>query len=149
MIWTEWHDAYLEVRISVVHRSNGVRSTDSFGGLRTMLRRDPMENRLATIRKRAVLRLSGIALTALLSLLQTSAHALDPALAIGQLHHTQWRSEDAAPSNIVAIAQSADGFLWLGTGAGLYRFDGIRFERIKAFAGKALHSGSISALHAT
>ena len=108
-----------------------------------------MQNRLATIRKRAALRLSGIALTALLSLLQASAHALDPALAVGQLHHTQWRSEDAAPSNIVAIAQSADGFLWLGTGAGLYRFDGIRFERIKAFAGKALHSGSISALHAT
>lgn len=95
------------------------------------------------------MRLSGIALTALLSLLQVSAHALDPALAIDQLHHTQWRSEDAAPSNIVAITQSADGFLWLGTGAGLYRFDGIRFERIKAFAGKALHSGSISALHAT
>lgn len=97
----------------------------------------------------AELRFFGIALTALLSLLQVCAHALDSALAIDQLHHTQWRSEDGAPSNIVAITQSADGFLWLGTGAGLYRFDGMRFERVRAFAGKALHSGSISALHAT
>lgn len=40
-----------------------------------------------------------------------------------------WQSEDGLPHNIVqAIAQSADGFLWVGTREGLARFDGVRFE---------------------
>ena len=39
--------------------------------------------------------------------------------------------EDGLPHNIVqAIAQTSDGYLWLGTREGLARFDGFRFERI-------------------
>src|SRR6478736_4644193 len=42
-----------------------------------------------------------------------------------------WQMEDGLPHNIVqAIAQSADGYLWIGTREGLARFDGFRFERI-------------------
>lgn len=32
---------------------------------------------------------------------------------------------------VVAMAQGRDGFLWLATGEGLYRFDGLRFELIE------------------
>lgn len=39
-----------------------------------------------------------------------------------------WSIKDGLPSNIIsAIAQDAIGYLWLGTDAGLVRFDGVRF----------------------
>ncbi|MCL9982936.1 MAG: histidine kinase [Erythrobacter sp.] len=45
-----------------------------------------------------------------------------------KLHH--WSLEEGSPSRINAITQSQDGFLWLGGVDGLFRFDGITFERI-------------------
>lgn len=40
-----------------------------------------------------------------------------------------WQSEDGLPNNtIFGLAQTPDGYLWLGTRTGLVRFDGIRFE---------------------
>jgi signal transduction histidine kinase/ligand-binding sensor domain-containing protein len=46
-----------------------------------------------------------------------------------QYAHTAWRFQqgvfDASP---VAIAQTTDGFMWIGTLNGLIRFDGVRFE---------------------
>lgn len=44
-------------------------------------------------------------------------------------HHTQWTASDGAPPGIQTMAQTRDGWLWLGTIDGLYRFDGLRFER--------------------
>lgn len=38
----------------------------------------------------------------------------------------------------MSIAQTPDGFLWLGSRQGLYRFDGVRFERISRIAGKPI-----------
>src|SRR5207302_6730710 len=39
-----------------------------------------------------------------------------------------WQTEHGLPQNSVqAIAQTLDGYLWLGTQEGLVRFDGIRF----------------------
>src|SRR5580765_7215419 len=41
--------------------------------------------------------------------------------------HT-WRYEDGLPSDaVIAITQTPDGYLWVGTNAGLARFDGVRF----------------------
>jgi signal transduction histidine kinase/ligand-binding sensor domain-containing protein len=48
-----------------------------------------------------------------------------------QFSLTQWGHRDGLQSTtIYAIAQTPDGFLWLGTADGLIRFDGIRFYRI-------------------
>ncbi len=45
-------------------------------------------------------------------------------------HHTQWTAADGVPPGIAAMAQTRDGWLWLGTADGLYRFDGLAFERM-------------------
>ncbi len=39
-----------------------------------------------------------------------------------------WKTQDGLPQNSVqAIAQTPDGYLWVGTKGGLARFDGVRF----------------------
>jgi len=54
------------------------------------------------------------------------ALALDPALDVSQYAHTSWRSQEGfARGEIGAIAQTPDGYLWLGTTLGLFRFDGV------------------------
>ncbi len=58
------------------------------------------------------------------------AAAVLPDQALSELRHAHWTLRDGAPPSIRAIVQSRDGFLWLGTATGLYRFDGIRFERV-------------------
>lgn len=60
--------------------------------------------------------------------------------------HTAWSTADGAPADIWAMAQGRDGYLWLGTGDGLYTFDGVRFERFKDRAGNGLPAGDVTAL---
>ncbi len=53
---------------------------------------------------------------------------LDPQKPIDQYLIDQWEMTDGIPSNTVkAIAQTPDGYLWLGTSRGLVRFDGVKF----------------------
>jgi ligand-binding sensor domain-containing protein len=61
----------------------------------------------------------------------SSAWALDPAKRLSQYAHTSWRSRDGyfGGSFPSAIAQTQDGFIWIGTTSGLIRFDGVRFTR--------------------
>jgi signal transduction histidine kinase/ligand-binding sensor domain-containing protein len=42
--------------------------------------------------------------------------------------HTSWTRRDGAPGSINALAQTKDGYLWIGSTLGLYRFDGLRFS---------------------
>jgi signal transduction histidine kinase/ligand-binding sensor domain-containing protein len=53
-----------------------------------------------------------------------------PAIDVPGYGHRQWALADGAPPDIRAIARTPDGFLWLGSGDGLYRFDGIAFQRV-------------------
>ena len=41
--------------------------------------------------------------------------------------HTSWTRRDGAPGDITSLAQTKDGYLWVGSSLGLYRFDGLRF----------------------
>ena len=53
--------------------------------------------------------------------------ALDPSLDISQYAHTAWTFRNGFLNGAVyTIAQSPDGYLWLGTQTGVYRFDGVR-----------------------
>jgi signal transduction histidine kinase/ligand-binding sensor domain-containing protein len=55
------------------------------------------------------------------------ALALDPSLDVSQYAHTAWKVRDGfARGGIHWIAQTPDGYLWLGTEFGLLRFDGVR-----------------------
>ena len=55
------------------------------------------------------------------------ASALNPSLDINQYAHTAWTvREGFFKGAIGSIAQTPDGYLWLGTEVGLLRFDGIR-----------------------
>ncbi len=92
------------------------------------------------------MKLLAIFLVLMSATLAGGAQALDPSRRLGQLHHTRWTIEDGAPPDIWALAQASDGYLWLGTGAGLFRFDGVRFEKLALFGGDRVTSSNITAL---
>ena len=61
-----------------------------------------------------------------------SAAAIDPNRTVSQYLHDSWGSDKGLPSSsISAIAQTTDGYLWLGTDKGLIRFDGLSFRRFE------------------
>src|ERR1700730_19163155 len=62
------------------------------------------------------------------------------------VYHTGWAVSEGVPPNITDLAQTADGFLWIGTEGGLYRFDGVQFERYQPLQGQGLLSEVITAL---
>jgi len=67
------------------------------------------------------------AMLAAMLMAATSAFALNPALDVSQYAHTAWKIRDGfARGSILSIAQTPDGYLWVGTAFGLYRFDGVR-----------------------
>jgi ligand-binding sensor domain-containing protein len=69
----------------------------------------------------------GAALAAMLLAWLPCAVALNPDLDVSQYAHTAWRiSEGFSKGAINSIAQTPDGYLWLGTEFGLLRFDGVR-----------------------
>jgi ligand-binding sensor domain-containing protein len=83
----------------------------------------------------------GLALmaTAAVSLLVPSAPLLasEPPLEVSQYAHTAWTVRDGFSLGAVfAMAQTPDGYLWLGNGSGLFHFDGVRFVRWQPPAGE-------------
>jgi signal transduction histidine kinase/ligand-binding sensor domain-containing protein len=82
-----------------------------------------------------------------LMLLSPSAFALDPNQPLTQLYHSSWNAKNGLNGSVNALAQTTDGFLWIGTTDGLYRFDGLYFEPYKPEV-NALPSVSVSALMA-
>ena len=44
-----------------------------------------------------------------------------------QYTHTKWTDSPGLKGRVYSMAQTSDGYLWLGTEFGLVRFDGIRF----------------------
>jgi len=63
--------------------------------------------------------------------------------------HRSWRRGDGLPGNSVyAIAQAADGYLWIGTENGLARFDGQRFVAYGGAAPGVFRSRFVGALAA-
>ena len=57
---------------------------------------------------------------------------------ITQLVHTRWTAKDGAPNAIHALAQTPDGYLWIGSSAGVTRFDGVRFVPLVPRGGDTL-----------
>ena len=67
------------------------------------------------------------------------ALALDPSLDVSQYGHTAWTARDGfSVGAIFAMAQTPDGYLWLGTEFGLFRFDGLHAVPWQPPAGQKL-----------
>jgi signal transduction histidine kinase/ligand-binding sensor domain-containing protein len=77
----------------------------------------------------------------------STASALNPALDANQYAHTAWKiREGFAKGYIDAIAQTPDGYLWLGTEFGLLRFDGVRNVSWQPPPGEGLPSNWVRSL---
>ncbi len=78
----------------------------------------------------------------------TPAQALMPIKTLTQYVHEVWQQEDGLPEDdVTTITQTRDGYIWLGTEAGLVRFDGIRFTVFDQSNTPELTSGFIHKLH--
>jgi PAS domain S-box-containing protein len=63
--------------------------------------------------------------------LVTDARALDPNRLPSQYVREQWTTETRFPGGAVnGIAQTPDGYLWIGSDRGLIRFDGFNFKPV-------------------
>ena len=82
---------------------------------------------------------------ALVAALQVAMPGVDttPPRPITQLVHTRWTLKEGAPREIRALAQTNDGYLWVGTIEGLFRFDGVRFVPFVPRDGDSLPATSI------
>lgn len=73
----------------------------------------------------------------------------DPAASTGYAVEN-WQAEQGLPrSTITAIAQTPDGYVWLGSPYGLVRFDGVRFVLFEEQVARDLGRGEVRDLHAT
>ena len=78
------------------------------------------------MRERRALALA-LVLAGMLLALPPCAFALDPSLDVNQYSHTAWKvREGFTKGAISSIAQTPDGYIWLGTEFGLLQFDGVR-----------------------
>ena len=91
---------------------------------------------------------SVVALCAAVLLLSSpSAFAQNPSLDLRQYGHSAWLARTGfVKGTIRAMTQTSDGYLWLGTDAGLARFDGVRTVPWTPPPGQRLPSTIIFAL---
>ena len=91
-----------------------------------------------------------VVLTGTLSLIVLAwcacALALNPDRDIHQLAHRSWGEREGYPGRSEALAQTADGFLWIGSDIGLFRFDGVHFVRYVPRSGDKLSESPVHSL---
>ena len=82
-----------------------------------------------------------LAAISLISLWCRAALGLDASSSANSYAHTAIRIRDGFPkAPVVAFAQTPDGYLWLGTQLGLFRFDGVRGVAWPQLTGRTLPS---------
>src|SRR5579863_1417692 len=84
------------------------------------------QRRFSVVDSRCVVRTLEVCL--LLVLTCSCAAAFESDRSITQFVHTAWSAKEGAPNVVGELAQTSDGYIWLGTPNGLYRFDGVAFE---------------------
>jgi len=78
-----------------------------------------------------------------------SASAIDPNRAVRQYLHDYWGTERGFPGGAIsAIAQTPDGYLWIGTDKGLVRFDGLNFRQFEQANSGSVAIGAVRTLMA-
>ena len=75
------------------------------------------------------------------------ARALDPTKRITQYAHASWRGQDGAFTSVPnTIEQAPDGYIWIGTSEGIFRFDGVRFVHWRPTTGHTALLGVVRSL---
>ena len=91
-------------------------------------------------------------LACILSGVPTITHAKEaspPIWRIDHYKHSAFSVDQGAPENVAALAQTSDGYLWVGSGgSGLTRFDGLKFAPFTPIQGEHLLSPQVSTLFA-
>ncbi len=68
---------------------------------------------------------------------------------LSQYSHEVWTTDDGLPQNSInKLAQTPDGYLWMGTQEGLTRFDGVQFTVFDKHNTPQIKNNYISALYA-
>ncbi|WP_431266249.1 histidine kinase [Roseateles chitinivorans] len=93
--------------------------------------------------------MQAVAVVVAASLHCAGAWALPADYSVAELYQTRWTVREGVPTGIAAMVQTPDGFLWLGSPGGLFRFDGVAFERFTGAGGVPLLSQDIYALNVT
>lgn len=76
-----------------------------------------------------------------------SVYALDPARTLSQYKHEQWSAEQGFPGGpVYALAQTPDGYLWIGAEQGLVQYDGLSFRLLQTSALPGLPAGPVLGL---
>lgn len=81
-------------------------------------------------------------------LLATSCVLPATARTLAQLEHVAWTKRDGVPDDIMSLAQTSDGWLWIGTSNGLWRFDGLRFSQVESAGATRLPDKAVYTLRA-
>jgi len=88
-----------------------------------------------------------IRLFALLLTLVATAFPLEPTTPLSGYNRQTWVMENGLPQNTVqALAQTSDGFLWIGSEVGLVRFDGNSFTTYDQNSKPALPGNDVQSL---
>jgi ligand-binding sensor domain-containing protein len=76
------------------------------------------------------------------------AAAATPAPLLADYTHTAWGGLQDAPVDVLKLVQSTNGWLWIATATGLYRYDSVQFERTDTVYGHRLSSSDVLGLMA-
>ena len=96
---------------------------------------------------KAVFRFRRVLIVLVLAIVCPGANALNPSLQTSQYGHAVWRIQDGyLPGLPETFTQTSEGYLWIGTYAGLVRFDGVRFVPWSSPDGKQLPDSRIFSL---
>ena len=91
--------------------------------------------------------LSAIVLSFAPGMMRSFGTEPQPIRAAASYHITRWTTDDGLPQNRVnCLLQTRDGYLWLGTWAGLVRFDGMKFRVFDRFNTPAFVKDAVNSL---
>lgn len=99
---------------------------------------------MRTCKSNTIRRLVSFAACFLLLSIACKVMALEPTTRLTQYAHKAWQLGDAGLLGTPqSITQTQDGYIWVSTSNGLFRFDGVRFQKWTPPPGELLPSSSL------
>lgn len=66
---------------------------------------------------------------------------------LDRYQHKAWTAKDGAPTGVASLVQDTNGFIWIGSDQGMFRFDGTNFQRITELDGVDVSDGIIRPIY--